>query len=110
MERNEISIYELKIYNHLRANPNSWFTHRDLASAVGFAERTVRAHVLRFVKLGIIDRVEVFPAYRYKLSSKAAKRNQAYVQKLERASEVFGLPETPVTTGKVDGRPIPLKC
>jgi hypothetical protein len=43
------------------------------------------------VDANIVDQAEVFPAHRYRLSKKARKRNINYIQRLERAAEVFGL-------------------
>lgn len=46
---------------------------------------------MKLVDLGLLDQAEVFPAHRYRLSSKADKRNKSYLQRLERAAEVFGI-------------------
>ena len=51
--------------------------------------RTVRLHTMRFVKLGMLDQAEVFPAYRYRWSKKSDRRNMAYSQRLEQAASVF---------------------
>ena len=91
MERSEISLHEVRLYSQLLSHPKKWFTNRELADAVGFSERTVRAHTLRFCGLGIIDHLEVFPAHKYRISDKATKRNQAYVQRLDQAMDAFGL-------------------
>jgi hypothetical protein len=88
-ERSEISLHEVKVFRAMKAEPNRWFTNKELAVACGFSERTVRAHTLRFVKLGLLDQAEVFPAHRYKFSDKSNRRNVAYLQRLERADEVF---------------------
>lgn len=88
-ERSEVSLHEVKIFRKMKAEPARWFTHKELAKDCGFSERTVRAHTLRFVKLGILDQAELFPAHRYRLSEKATRRNVAYVQRLEQADEIF---------------------
>ena len=89
MEKNEISLHEVKIYLCLKNG--GWMTHKDIESASGINPRTVRAHTKRFVGLGILDVAEVFPAHRYRISDKARKRNASYALRLDKAVEVFGL-------------------
>lgn len=89
MERNEVSIHEVKAYLALKAG--GWMSSKELAKVAGIAERTARAHLLKLVRLGIADQMELFPAHRYRLSDKAGKRNVSYTQRLEAACEVFGL-------------------
>lgn len=68
-------------------------TANDIAAATsGIAARTVRAHLVRLVNLGLVDQAEVFPAHRYRLSDKAEKRNKAYLLRLLGAFDVFGMP------------------
>lgn len=88
-ERSEISLHEVKVFRCLRDSDSKWFTNSEIAAECKISERTVRSHTLRFVKLGILDQAEVFPAHRYKYSQKANRRNVAYLQRLERADEVF---------------------
>lgn len=91
MERNEISLHEVKIYRALKDGKGKWLTNADIkASIEGVSARTVRAHTLKLVRLGLIDQAEVFPAHRYRLSDKADKRNPAYTIRLEKAADVFG--------------------
>ena len=89
-ENNEISIHEVRIYNVLQSNQTQWITNKQIATEAKVSGRTARLHTLRLVKLGILDQAEVFPAHRYRISEKASKRNVAYVQRLEKAKEVFG--------------------
>jgi DNA-binding IclR family transcriptional regulator len=91
MERNEVSLHEARIFLALERAGGGWLTNREIAEAAGVAGRTARAHSLRLVRLGILDLAEVFPAHRYRLSEKAAKRNTAYFQRLRQACEVFGI-------------------
>ena len=66
-------------------------TSKEAAAKAKVAERTARAHLLRFVHEGLLDQAEVFPAHRYRLAAKAGKRNLAALQRLESACIVFGL-------------------
>jgi hypothetical protein len=90
MERNEVSLHEVKVYLTYKA-ASGWLTSKEVAQKSGVAERTARAHSLKLVKLGILDQAEVFPAHRYRLAEKAGKRNVAYLRRLEDACVVFGL-------------------
>lgn len=89
MERNEISAHEVKVFRALAGQ--EWMTNREIAKASGVAERTVRLHTMRFVKIGIADLAEIFPAHRYRLSKKADKRNGSYLRRLEEAASILGV-------------------
>ncbi len=92
MERNEVSLHEVRVYLALKGQPQRWLTNREITALLpGVAPRTVRAHTLKLVQLGLIDQAEVFPAHRYRWSEKAAKRNSSYSLRLEQACSVFGL-------------------
>jgi predicted ArsR family transcriptional regulator len=92
MERNEVSLHEVKIYCLLRSQPGRWLTNQEIGAALtGVAPRTVRAHTKRLVTLGLVNQAEVFPAHRYQWSEMGAKRNLGYSQRLEQAAAVFGL-------------------
>ena len=88
MESNEISHHQVRLYDYLRANPQ-WHTGKSISEGAGLNNRTVRAHVLKFVKLGLVDQLELYPGHRYRWSEIAEKRNKAMFQRLEQASQVF---------------------
>lgn len=88
-ERAEISEHEVKIYKALSATPVKWMTHVDIEKSSSVNARTVRAHVLRLVRLGLVDVAELFPRHRYRLSEKGVRRNKAYLQRLEIAAEIL---------------------
>jgi DNA-binding IclR family transcriptional regulator len=91
MERNEVSIQEVRTYCFLLKNKDRWVSHREMAEGSDISERTARSYTLKLVKIGILDLAEVFPSHRYRLSEKAAKRNAAYINRLEQACSVFGI-------------------
>lgn len=92
MEQNEISIHELRVYLILRNNKTKWLSNTEIAAQIdGIAKRTVRAHTSKLVKAGLVDQAEVFPGHRFRWAVKADKRNGGYLQRLEKAREVFGL-------------------
>lgn len=90
MESNEISLHQVKVFQAVRSS-SQWITSKEVANLSGVADRTARSHLLKLVKLGLIDQAEVFPAHRYRVSDFAGKRNLAYLQRIEKAAEVFGL-------------------
>lgn len=90
MERSEVSEHEIKVFGVLAAAPSAWFTNADIAAKVkGVSPRTVRAHTLKLVRLGLVDQAEVFPAHRFRLAPTAAKRNRGYLQRLQEAAAIF---------------------
>jgi hypothetical protein len=91
METSEISLHQVKVYEFALSS-RGWVTAKEIAAGAGVAQRTARAHALKFVQLGVFDQAELFPAHRYQLSSLAAKRNKTFIQRLEAAREMFGLP------------------
>ena len=92
MEQAEISEHQWKIYACL-AKTQRWMTNRELATATGVSLRRVSFHTQNLVKLGILDQAEVYPGHRFRLSTKADKRNTAYLQRLQQAGEIFGYQE-----------------
>lgn len=91
MERNEISEHEAKLFVALKAHSHEWVTSLFLAKESSIARRTANAHLIKLVKLNVVDVAEVFPAHRYRLAEKAEKRNAGYMTRISRALEVFGL-------------------
>lgn len=89
-EQSEVSRHEAQIYLFVKSQ-KGWVTSQDVAHGTGVAVRTVQKHMKRLVQLGIFDLAEVFPAHRFRLSSKANRRNVSYLQRLDFACEVFDL-------------------
>lgn len=94
MERNEVSLHEVKVYLVFTADTHHWLTSREVAERAGVAYRTARAHCYKLVGAGLLDQAEVFPGHRYRLSERAKSRNLAYKQRLDHACEVFGLTDS----------------
>ncbi len=89
MEKNEISIHEIKVFTALESK--SWKTNKDLSEETKIPLRTVSFKTKKFVDLGICDLAEVYPGHRYRLSDKASKRNKAYFDRIIQAKSVFGI-------------------
>lgn len=90
MEKSEVSSHEVRVYRALLTG--GWKSNRQIAEASGVTLRTVRAHTLKLVRLGIVDQAEVFPGHRYRMSEHAANRNRTYTDRINRAAEVLGIP------------------
>jgi hypothetical protein len=92
MGNNAISLDEVLVYRALLQNGRRWVTDRQLAQRIeGVTARSIRAHCLKFVKLGLVEQPAILPARRYRLSQNAS-RDHPYVRRLEQAAEAFGLP------------------
>jgi DNA-binding transcriptional ArsR family regulator len=90
MESNEVSLHRVRVFQFLKT-ARTWKTNEEVSKATGIARRTARSHTKALADLNILDQAEVFPAHRYRLSDHAEKRNKAYILRLRRAAEIFGL-------------------
>lgn len=88
MEKNDISAHEVRVFKSLT---NEWKSTREISEEAQVAYRTANMHLLRFVKLGLIDLARVFPGHRYRLSEKSNKRNAGYHIRLDQAASALGL-------------------
>jgi len=79
-------------YRYLKANRQRWVTVDDVANAGGFVGRTARKHLADLTSAGVVDRIEVFPAFRYRLADPPPPRASDLVGRLEQAAEVYGAP------------------
>lgn len=92
VERNEISRHEVEVFRVLSVHAEHWKTNAELAAECrDVSPRTVRAMTLKFVRLGLLDQAELFPAHKFRLSAQAAKRNRGYSDRLKQAADVFGV-------------------
>lgn len=89
-ERSEISLHETKVYAAFCKYPDKWMSSKEVATLItGVAARTVRLHTSRLVNIGILDQAELFPEHRFRLSAKANKRDNGYLNRLKKAIEIF---------------------
>lgn len=65
MTRTEISSHEVRVFQVLRRD--RWATVREIAAAAEVARRTAHLHLQHFVKLGLAEKVKVFPGHGYRL-------------------------------------------
>lgn len=90
MERGEISVHQVKIFQFVQS-AKAWVDNQQIAAATGVSARTARLHSKGLSDLGLFDQAEVFPGHRYRFSEFAEKRNKAYMQRITEAAIVFGL-------------------
>lgn len=82
-----ISEHLLSVYVAAR-DACGWLTSAELASRAGVAPRTARAHVLTLWEAGILERREVSPGYRYRLTTGSGGRDESFLAKIREALEV----------------------
>ena len=93
--KNTVSKQEVLVYLAFKANSDRWMTNEEVASLVpGLAVRTVRAHTRRFTNLGILERVVLSPAHKFRFIWRRNGTAAAHVAHLERAAEILGLSST----------------
>lgn len=90
MEKNEISLHQVKIFLYVKG-AGRWVTNQEIAAATTFSNRTIRFHTKHMVELGLFDHAEVFPGHRFRLAEKPEVRNKGYLLRITQAIEVFGL-------------------
>jgi predicted DNA-binding transcriptional regulator len=83
--KDQISIYQALVLRAL--DTNRWLTAAEVARSAQMAPRTARAHLHKFLQLGLVDVVRLHPGYRYRLRADAADR--PYAVRLRAALSVF---------------------
>jgi hypothetical protein len=90
-----ITPHMVRVYSTFRAHPGEWLTNDDLAHCLdGIARRTVRAHTRWLAQLQLVDKTAVLGGYRYRWSVETDARNPTYVDRLLKASQMFGITAT----------------
>jgi hypothetical protein len=88
--KQDISVQEVEIHAVFRREPEKWLTNAEVRKAIkSVAPRTVAEHTRRHCERGILDKVETFPSFRYRLARKPD--GAAYRRKVEEAAAVFGI-------------------
>jgi hypothetical protein len=87
--KNTVSLHEVKVWLALRGKPGQWLTNDEIAKEAGVKARTARQYTFRFVKQGLLENAETFPAYRFRLLASVTELNP-YRQRIEAVTEAFG--------------------
>lgn len=91
MRDGRISPHEVRLVLALRREPDRWHTNGELADAAEIGERTARGHTARLAEIGVVDVERVFPGNRYRLVKRPAGEAKEYLERVDKAREVFGL-------------------
>ena len=84
MTGKRISAEQVRAMAVFNAEPQEWFDSNAIERRTEIPGSTVRHFLFTFLKLGLLDRVEMHGGYRYRLSPKAG--TQPYFQRLQDAA------------------------
>ncbi len=68
-----------------------WHTAREIAHATGVASRTIQGHTKRLSSCGLLERMELHPAPRFRFTTESAQVDPAYVARIANACAAFGM-------------------
>ena len=87
MEKKEVSREQVRVIETFTSRPDDWLSTSDVSRHSDVKVGTVTHLVLDFYRLGILERFEAFPGFRYRLSPKAAE--PPYFAKLRQAATIM---------------------
>ena len=104
----EIACYRVLLAEYHDGPHRSWLSNTEIGAKLAVRTRlaegrppapsTVRKATERLHRFGLVDRVYVQPAYKYRLAEQLDSRGAAYRYRLHRAAEAAGQPiDTPTT-------------
>lgn len=91
MSEDRISMHEVRLVQTFQSDPSKWLTNGELAEVAQMSARTARAHTARLTELGLLEVEKVFPANKYRLRPELGEAALEYLERYEKAREVFGL-------------------
>ena len=84
MTGKRISAEQVRVMAVFTANPDGWFDSNQVEHSAEVPGSTVRHLLFTFLRLGLLERLEMHGGYRYRLSPKAG--TQPYFQRLQEAA------------------------
>jgi DNA-binding IclR family transcriptional regulator len=84
MTGKQVSPEQVRVMAVFTAEPQGWFDSNEVERKTEVPGSSVRHFLLTFLKLGVLERVEVHGGYRYRLSQHAG--SQPYYKRLEEAA------------------------
>jgi len=84
MTGKRVSLEQVKVMAAFLAEPQGWFDSNAIGRKTEISGSSVRHFLFAFLRLGLLERVEVHGGYRYRLSPKAG--TQPYFQRLQAAA------------------------
>lgn len=91
MSDDRISAHEVRLLLILQQQPERWHANGELAELAEVSERTARAHTARLAEMGVLDVERVFPGNKYRLVKRPIGEAKEYLERVQKAREVFGL-------------------
>ncbi len=86
-----ISEHEVRLLLVFLREIGRWLTNNEVAQAARVSPRTARLHTLRLAALGVLRAEKVFPASKFRLAEAPPEEGREYLERWEKAREVFGL-------------------
>jgi hypothetical protein len=68
---------------------SEWLTSKEVALKAGIAPRTASMYTKYFTDLGLLERLQVFPAFRFKMYNDAYSRNTPAYSRLEEVRTIL---------------------
>ncbi len=84
MTGKRVSAKQVKVMAVFMVEPQQWFDSNAIERKTEIPGSSVRHFLFGFLRLGLLDRVEVHGGYRYRLSPNA--ETQPYFQRLQEAA------------------------
>lgn len=84
MTGKRISAEQLKVMAVFTGEPQEWLDSNEVERKTGLPGSTVRHFLFTFLRLGLLERLEMHGGYRYRLSPEAKK--QPYCERLQAAA------------------------
>ena len=92
MESVKISAHQAKVFATLKAADAEWLTNQEIGlRRKDVQPRTISLHTARLAKLGLLEQVEPFPGYKYRVSDKAQQHNPKYLVRLAEAAKLHSI-------------------
>jgi DNA-binding IclR family transcriptional regulator len=84
MTGKRVSAQQVKVIAVFTGDPQAWFESREVENRTELPGSSVRHFLFTFMKLGLLERLEMHGGYRYRLSPKAD--GQPYFERLQEAA------------------------
>jgi hypothetical protein len=85
-----ISIHEVRLLLVFQKQPDRWLSNGEAAEEAEISPRTARLHTSRLLELGVLDVLRLFPASKFRLATGPGEAGRAYLDRWEKARQVFG--------------------
>ena len=87
MTGKRVSAQQVRVMAVFTGDPHGWFDSRDIERKTELPGSSVRHFLFTFMKLGLLERLEMHGGYRYRLSPNAEA--QPYFERLQEVAETM---------------------